>query len=137
MTQRGVMGLKKHLSKRLTNLFIIIVIISLGLLSRLINAVPLYVGDMLWAVMIYFIIKIIWYNLHPYRAGAIGLIICYSVEFSQLYQAEWINQIRATLPGRLILGRGFLWSDILAYTVGIAIVVLLDRIYLRKRYESI
>jgi hypothetical protein len=46
------------------------------------------------------------------------IAISFSVEFSQLYQAEWINTIRSTRIGALFLGVGFKWSDLPCYTVG-------------------
>ncbi|MDO4536447.1 MAG: DUF2809 domain-containing protein, partial [Clostridium perfringens] len=45
---------------------------------------------------------------------------------SQIYHAPWIDSIRNTTLGGLVLGFGFLWSDILCYTIGIAIGVALD-----------
>lgn len=94
----------------------------MGLISRKISYLPLWLGDMLWGIMIFFLMKFILVN-KPARIVAIGsLIICYLVEFSQLYQAEWINAIRSTRLGHLVLGQGFLWSDLLAYTVGIVTV---------------
>jgi len=55
------------------------------------------------------------------------------IEMSQLYQAEWINNIRHTTLGGLILGQGFLWSDIVAYTAGVIIGALFEIVFLRPR----
>lgn len=52
--------------------------------------------------------------------GIISLAFCFSIEISQLYHAEWIDQIRDTSLGGLVLGYGFLWSDIAAYTLGVS-----------------
>ncbi|MFM8818855.1 MAG: DUF2809 domain-containing protein, partial [Phycisphaerales bacterium] len=38
----------------------------------------------------------------------------------QLHHAPWIDGIRATRLGALVLGSGFLWSDIACYAVGVA-----------------
>ena len=46
------------------------------------------------------------------------------VELSQIYQAEWINAIRDTRIGGLILGFGFKGSDLLCYTLGCGLGVL-------------
>ena len=51
------------------------------------------------------------------------------IEISQLYQAEWINNIRHTTLGGLILGQGFLWSDMVAYTVGVIIGALFEKVF--------
>ena len=49
-----------------------------------------------------------------------ALVFSWAVEFSQLYHAPWIDMIRSTLPGRLILGSTFNWPDLPAYALGIA-----------------
>ena len=46
------------------------------------------------------------------------------MEFSQLYQAEWIDQIRATRVGGLVLGRGWVATDLICYAVGVGIGVV-------------
>jgi hypothetical protein len=111
---------------RVIYLFTIISVIVLGLISRKISFVPLFVGDILWATMIFFMIKFLIGNKGISPVALISILICFLVEISQLYQTEWINAIRHTLPGRLILGQGFLWSDLVAYTGGIALGVMLD-----------
>jgi hypothetical protein len=52
-----------------------------------------------------------------------GLAIGFSVavEFSQLCHAPWIEALRATLPGKLILGSTFNWPDFPAYALGVAL----------------
>jgi hypothetical protein len=63
----------------------------------------------------------------------LALSICYGIELSQLYHARWIDNIRETNIGGLVLGFGFLWSDVLAYTLGVALAFRIDEIFLRKR----
>ena len=40
------------------------------------------------------------------------------VEVLQLWQPGWLQMIRATLPGRLVLGNTFRWGDFPYYAVG-------------------
>ncbi|NOR45972.1 MAG: DUF2809 domain-containing protein [Candidatus Delongbacteria bacterium] len=117
---------------RLINLTIIILTIITGLLSRKISFIPFFIGDLLWAFMMYYIIRLILVKSEIIRVFIISLIISFSVEFSQLYQADWINNIRHTLLGRLILGQGFLWSDLLAYTAGCILAMILHKYYILK-----
>ena len=88
--------------------------------------VAVYGGDTLWGVMLYFLIC----ALRPKGVGVqnlvIALIISYSVETSQLYQADWILNIRATKAGGLLLGHGFLISDLVCYTVGNISAFIID-----------
>jgi len=51
----------------------------------------------------------------------LALVTAYLDEFSQIYQAPWINGIRATTVGHLILGSTFSWWDMLSYTVGVGV----------------
>ena len=51
------------------------------------------------------------------------LLATCAVEFSQLYQAQWLNQIRANHWARLLLGNQFAWSDFPPYLVGAVIAL--------------
>ncbi len=78
--------------------------------------------------MIYFIIRILFLNLKPiYQIAYISLAICFLIECSQLYQANWIIGLRKTILGHYVLGQGFLWSDLIAYVLGILMAYLLDK----------
>ncbi|QYJ67666.1 ribosomal maturation YjgA family protein [Flavobacterium litorale] len=119
---------------KITYLIAIPITIVLGLLIRSIktilpDVVNLYAGDALYAVMMYYIVAFIVRKPILYKA-IIALIICYAIECSQLYQADWINTIRKTLPGRLVLGSGFLYSDLLAYFLGIVVAVGVDYLFI-------
>ncbi|HEX8022356.1 DUF2809 domain-containing protein [Mucilaginibacter sp.] len=111
---------------RTTYFILIILTIILGLLSRHFSIIPLFIGDILWATMVYFIMQFL-FIVKPARFNVIAaLIFCFAIEFSQLYKAPWINELRHTLFGRLVLGEGFLWSDLLCYVVGVGIGVGVD-----------
>jgi hypothetical protein len=49
-----------------------------------------------------------------------------AVELSQLYHAPWIDSIRQTTLGGLIVGFGFLWSDVTCYAMGVGLGVLIE-----------
>ncbi|WP_129019978.1 ribosomal maturation YjgA family protein [Edaphocola flava] len=107
--------------------------IILGLSLRKVSLVPLWIGDALYAVMIYFGARVIFYGIATSTAAIIALCWCYAVECLQLVQQPWLSHIRQTLPGRLILGQGFLWSDLVAYAAGIVFVYLIDQFILKKK----
>ncbi|WP_406700652.1 DUF2809 domain-containing protein [Singulisphaera sp. Ch08] len=118
-------------SRSLIGLAILLVII-LGLSSRrlpgyLPRVVSLYAGDVLWALAVY--LGFIFVRSTASKPMAATLALCFAllVEISQLYHAPWIDSIRANPFGGLILGFGFLWSDLVCYCVGIALGVILDR----------
>lgn len=95
--------------------------IALGLLSRM-GMVPkfiyAYLGDALYALMFFFIFAWLFPRPPTWKIILLSIGTCYLIEMSQLYQADWINGIRRTRLGGLILGFGFLWSDLVSYLVG-------------------
>ncbi|MTD69659.1 DUF2809 domain-containing protein [Flavobacterium sp. LC2016-13] len=113
-----------------------LLIIFLGIMSRKIALIPLYIGDLLYAVMIYFLVRILFTNQKSLQIIILSVSICYGIEFLQLYQAEWIVELRKTLFGRYVLGQGFLWSDILAYTFGVLFAFIMERIIFRNSNQK-
>ena len=114
-----------------------IVVIILGLSSRkfafaLPDLLNEYLGDALWALMIFTGFGFLFPKIETKKLAFISLIFCYGIEISQLYHAEWIDSIRATTLGGLVLGYGFLWSDLVAYTIGVG-VGMLGEFMLRKK----
>lgn len=88
--------------------------------------------------MIYFLVRIFLAHKKAFLIAFLSILICYSIEFLQLYQADWIIELRKTLFGRYVLGQGFLWSDILAYTFGITVSLATEKIifkYLNQKSE--
>ncbi|MBI1905715.1 MAG: DUF2809 domain-containing protein [Rhodocyclales bacterium] len=109
----------------------VVAVIALGLASRkyaawLPAALDKSPGDTLWALMIFLGYCTLAPRAGTWKVAGLALLTCYGVEFSQLYQAPWINAIRATTPGHLVLGSTFHWPDLVAYTVGIATGAILD-----------
>lgn len=100
--------------------------IALGLASRkfpgLFPAVlGKYPGDALWALMVFCAWGFLIPDCSTQKLALYALITSYADEFSQLYQSPWINHIRSTPIGHLILGSTFSWLDMVAYTVGVTI----------------
>lgn len=122
---------------RFLYLILIIITIILGLLSRKVSGLPhvisTYSGDVLWAMMVFFIIAFIFNKKSTIFIISWAIIFSYSIEISQLYHAPWIDSIRNTTLGALILGFGFLWSDLFCYTVGIIIGAIIDRLINYKK----
>lgn len=105
-----------------------LVVIILGLASRA-DAIPrpaliaAYGGDTLWALFVFVLVGWLLPASSTRRVALITLAFSLAIELSQLYQAPWLDAIRQTLPGRLVLGAGFLWSDLICYAVGVSIGV--------------
>jgi hypothetical protein len=122
-------------SRRITFLIVSFVTIATGLFVRLKkqwfpDIVNLYLGDILYAFMMFYIVSFFAAGKSRIIRAVSALVICYCIEALQLYQAEWITAIRQTIPGKLVLGSGFLWSDILAYTIGVAMAFIFEKFML-------
>jgi hypothetical protein len=85
-----------------------------------------YGGDALWALMVFVGIGFLLPRASTLTLALLALTFAWGIEFSQLYHAPWIDAVRATLPGRLVLGSTFNWPDLPAYAVGIALGVLAE-----------
>jgi hypothetical protein len=103
-----------------------VAVVATGLLWRA-DFTPLppflskYGGDALWALMVFFGFGFLFPRASTPTIALLALTFSWSVEFSQLYRAPWIDAIRSTLPGRLMLGTTFNWPDLLAYVFGVGI----------------
>jgi hypothetical protein len=78
-------------------------------------------GDALWALTVFVGCGFLLPRVSTLTPALLALIFAWGVEFSQLYHAPWIDAVRATLPGRLVLGTTFNWPDLPAYAAGIAL----------------
>lgn len=132
------MFLVKPERRRLWQLVATVVVIALGLASRAFpQFVPValgkYPGDALWAMMIVFALGLLATRMRTWQLALWALLVCFAVEFSQLYQAPWIVDIRAHTLGHLVLGSHFGWVDLIAYTAGVAVAAMIDKLALFRR----
>jgi glycopeptide antibiotics resistance protein len=123
------------MKKRFLYLGYAIALIPIGMASRTYGNtfVKLYFGDVLWAMMIYFGLKMILPNQSK-KAAYLALVFCFLIEFSQLYHAPWIDTIRSNRLGGLVLGFGFLWSDLVCYLLGIGLGYFIDEVFSRRNF---
>ena len=116
---------------RITYLIAVIVVVILGLFSRRYSRVlpeflASYAGDTLWALTAFLGIGVLFPRWSTVRVCVTALLFAFAIELSQLYHSPWVEQIRHTRVGELILGYGFLWSDFLCYGVGITTGYILE-----------
>ena len=125
--------MKEYAKIRLWYLCGIIVLIVLGLLSREIVFIPDAAGDALWAMMVYCCWRIVLLRKRRLIAALAALATSFAVEFSQLLSPDWLVRLRSTFPGHMLLGQGFLWSDLIAYTIGTAMIFIITTLPGRKQ----
>ena len=83
-------------------------------------------GDALWALMVFVGLGFLLPRTSTLTVALLALGVAWGVEFSQLCHAPWIDAIRATIPGKLMLGNTFYWPDLIAYAVGVALGALAE-----------
>ena len=112
------------------------VVMLLGLASRrwgdrLPDFIAEYAGDTLWALLVFLGVGWLRPKNSTLRVGSFALLFAYVIEVSQLYHAPWIESLRGTTVGGLILGFGFLWSDFACYTAGVLAGMVAELTYRR------
>ncbi len=113
-------------NNRLNYFTLIILVMILGIVSRKISNIPLFIGDVLYAVLIYFGFRFLIVKSEKSTSLLFSLLFCFGIEFLQLVQIEWLIAIRKTTLGHYILGQGFLWLDLLCYIIGTLLAFLID-----------
>ena len=128
------------LSTRILYLLPAIPVLIAGLASRkFLEHLPVflaeYAGDTLWALMLFLVLSFVLAGRPILQRCCVSLALAFAVEVSQLYHAPWIDSIRSTTLGGLVLGFGFLSTDLVCYSVGITVGALTEYglVYLRGR----
>ena len=90
-----------------------------------------YTGDTMWATAVFLFFRFLFPKHKVIVSASLAMIFSILIELSQLYRAAWIDSIRNTIIGGLILGFGFLWSDFICYLCGIILGIIID-FFIRK-----
>jgi Protein of unknown function (DUF2809) len=123
--------LKLRRRNPLVQIILIALLCLLGIGSRrspyiLPGFIATYAGDTLWALAAFLGIGLVLPRASTRTIAYLAMSFSVAVEISQLYEAPWIDLIRQTTLGGLILGFGFLWSDLACYAVGVGFGVMVD-----------
>jgi hypothetical protein len=125
-------AMRKPPRNPLTWAALIALAVVLGLGSRrygqsLPGFVAAYAGDTLWALVAFLGIGLLLPRASTWRVALLAMSFSAAIEGSQLYHAPWIDSIRRTTLGGLVLGQGFVWSDLACYAVGVGLGMLVER----------
>jgi hypothetical protein len=124
---------------RRLSLYIVLAVLTMScaFLSRS-QLVPLpvfistYAGDTLWALMVFLCLCILASHWKTWKISIVAILISFVGEFSQFYHAPWIDSIRYTKLGGVILGFGFKLSDLVCYSIGIFFGAFIDHLLLKS-----
>lgn len=107
---------------RIALLISILIIIPLGYIVRFYGPFPEWLNDsfgsIAYEIFWILLVAILFPQASPiWTAVGVFFATCL-VEFMQLWNSPFLEAIRATLPGRLVLGNSFTWSDFPSYLIG-------------------
>lgn len=103
------------------------VFIALFINDRIIRP---HIGDLLVVILIYCFVKS-FLNISVWTAAISVLIFSYLVEILQYFEVVKLLGLAHSHSARVIIGTTFNWIDILAYTLGIVVVLFIEnRCYL-------
>lgn len=104
-------------------IFVIEVLIALFITD---NFVRPYVGDVLVVILIYYFVKaFVRIAVVPLAIGT--LLFSYLVETLQYFQLVKLIGLEHNRLANIVIGNYFAWEDLLAYTIGIIIVLMIER----------
>jgi hypothetical protein len=94
-----------------------------------------YVGDFLVVILIYCFLKSFW-DVSYIIVAVSTLLFSYIIEFSQYLKLINLPGIQDSKAANLILGSSFSWIDMIAYSMGIGLVFLIESLRLLSRYSN-
>jgi hypothetical protein len=115
----------------------LLVVIGAGLASRrfpslLPSFLGKYPGDFLWAVVVFLGWGIVLPKTAGIRIAALAMGSACAVEFLKLCPVAWLDHLRHTTSGHLVLGHVFSWQNLATYAAGIVTALLIE-FYLGRR----
>ncbi len=118
--------------------FFIGLTILLGLASRKFSLLlPFWLakntGDVLYAVMAFWLVGFLFPRLSTFRAALIAGLFCFGIELLKFVQAPWLVAARHSRAGALVFGSGFHWSNLLCYMIGAAAAAAAEIAFIKKR----
>jgi len=96
------------------------------------NFVRPYVGDILVVILLYCFIKS-FLRLSVMTVVVLVLAFAFTVEFLQFLNVVEMIGLERSKVARVVIGTSFSWLDLLAYVVGIIIVVMLEKVFGSKK----
>ena len=93
-------------------------------------------GDFLVVILIYCFIRS-FFNFSILSAAIFTLLFSYTVEILQYFKIVEKLGLQNSKILRVIIGTSFEWKDILAYTSGIVVILLIEKLIFNKSTAAI
>ena len=111
-----------------TLVFVIEVLIALYVTDTFVRP---YLGDVLVVILIYCFLKS-FLKLPVLTVSLFVLALSFAIEFLQFLNIVEKLGLENSKVARTVIGTSFSWTDLLAYIIGIAIVLLTEKYLLKK-----
>ncbi len=95
------------------------------------NFVRPYLGDVLVVILIYCFIKS-FIDLQEFTLALGVLLSAFAIEFLQYIKIVNILGLEKSNLARTVMGTSFAWLDMLAYVVGVGLVLVVEKQVLKK-----
>ena len=110
-------------------IFIIEVLIALYITDNFIRP---YVGDVLVVILIYYFVKA-FVNIGIWPLAVATLLFSYLIETLQYFQFVKVIGLGDNKLANIVIGNYFAWEDMIAYTIGITIVVFIETYFIKTQ----
>jgi len=104
-------------------LFVIEVLIALYMHDRIIRP---YIGDLLVVILLYCFVRA-FVNISPVKIAIGVLLFSYLIEVLQYLKLVKLLGLQHSRIANVVIGNLFEWMDLVAYTVGIIIVLAVEK----------
>ncbi|MEI6412027.1 MAG: DUF2809 domain-containing protein [Bacteroidota bacterium] len=85
-----------------------------------------YIGDLLVVILIYCFVKS-FLNTPVWPTAIAVLLFSYTIEVLQYFNLVHLLGLQDSKLARIVIGTSFAWTDLAAYTAGIAIVLFVEK----------
>ena len=103
-------------------LLIIEILIALYVKDAIIRP---YGGDFLVVILLYYLVRAFW-NGTSFKVALGVLLFAYAIEILQYFKLVNLLGLKGNRLAEIIIGTGFSWWDMVAYTLGVVVVYFLD-----------
>ena len=130
-------------AKKVTLIISLLVVIIVGVLSRYFQTGILifdkYLGDALYTIMFYLLLSLTWVRGSVVKKASFVMLFMTALELFQLTQIPYHLSTRSNIFFRIVailLGTKFGWLDLMAYLIGVILIVIVDTLFSAKFPET-
>ena len=112
-------------------IFVIEVLIALFVRDTVVRP---YLGDVLVVILLYCFIKS-FINLPAFPVAMVVLLFAFTIEFLQYVNLVEMLGLEKSRLARTVLGTSFAWLDLVSYTVGLLVVLVVEKQLKNRRVK--